>query len=333
MINYQAKFNCKVLLLSLALSSFASAKTISVYGQDQQPSGGAENQSSLIKEIASDDLNIQPVPSSVISSKAKTNSRMTYTIRSGENTLIPVSLGQPNRIVTPFSEPVVQTIKKNEIKIRQEGNVIYFTAFKDNPVAMYITNKGDESKAISLSLHPQKRPPVEATLLLEKDDENMAVYNSGKYYTPTAPGNKEVADKWEKSDSYTRAITKLLRNVALGDVPAGYEIMGINNAGISVPNCAFRTNSPQDNIKYTFSEGQYLSGSNFGVIIGVAKNIGNTTVTVDESLCTHPRLAARALWSNNTLEPQQSTEAYFVIRKSNTSEETRSENSRPRLAE
>ncbi len=26
MINYQAKFNCKVLLLSLALSSFASAK-------------------------------------------------------------------------------------------------------------------------------------------------------------------------------------------------------------------------------------------------------------------------------------------------------------------
>ncbi len=33
---------------------------------------------------------------------------------------------------------------------------------------MYITNKGDESKAISLSLHPQKRPPVEATLLLEK---------------------------------------------------------------------------------------------------------------------------------------------------------------------
>ncbi|MBO1915675.1 hypothetical protein J4727_00385 [Providencia rettgeri] len=63
---------------------------------------------------------------------------------------------------------------------------------------MYITNKGDESKAISLSLHPQKRPPVEATLLLEKDDENVAVYNSGKYYTPTASGNKEVADKWEK---------------------------------------------------------------------------------------------------------------------------------------
>ncbi|WP_322958070.1 hypothetical protein [Providencia huashanensis] len=117
MINYQAKFNCKVLLLSLALSSFASAKTISVYGQDQQPSSGAENQSSSIKEIASDDLNIQPVPSTVISSKAKTNSRMTYTIRSGENTLIPVSLGQPNRIVTPFSEPVALQDQDKKVRI------------------------------------------------------------------------------------------------------------------------------------------------------------------------------------------------------------------------
>ncbi|WP_338885745.1 type-F conjugative transfer system secretin TraK [Xenorhabdus sp. TH1] len=359
MIDFKVKLIWQAVICSCLVCGSVSAKTIFVYGEAEAPLKSTKQSQSIskpektsptanhyqaeshIEEIATDlsDNNIQPVPSSVMSNKAPPplDSRMTYTIHSGENTLIPISIGQPNRIVTPFPEPVVQVIKKNSIKIAKEGNVIYLTSYKNEPIAMYITNKGDESKAISLSLHPQKRPPVEATLLLTKEaNRNNPHFTNGKYYSPTSAiqgANKEKAERWEKSDTYAKTITKLLKTIALGDLPNGYEITDLKDNNVSIPNCLFRTGSEQDNIQYSFKNGQYIAGSRFSVIVGVATNTGPSTVLVDESLCTHPRLAARALWSNNTLAPNQKTEAYFVIRNDSGSQGAISSSMRPRLAE
>ncbi|WGM08392.1 type-F conjugative transfer system secretin TraK (plasmid) [Arsenophonus nasoniae] len=358
MIDFKVKLISTAVICSFLMCGTVSAKTISVQGtnndlqrtvkaspSNSKPKNTLSNSSyqgeGNIDEILSEpsDNNIQPVPSSVMrnNNQQRLDSRMTVTIHSGENRLIPISVGQPNRIVTPFPEPVVLVIKKNSVKISKEGNVIYITSYKKEPIAMYITNKGDESKAISLSLHPEQRPPVEATLLLAKEiNTTNSNYNNSMYYSPTnasQSANREKAERWEKSDTYAKTITKLLKAIALGDLPTGYEITDLKDTNVSIPNCLFRTGGDQDNIKYSFKNGQYIAGARFSVIVGVASNTGLSTVLVDESLCTHPRLAARALWSNNTLAPNQKTEAYFVIRNDSASKEAESISIRPRLAE
>ncbi|MDB6373951.1 TraK domain-containing protein [Photorhabdus bodei] len=283
-----------------------------------------------------DGRNIQPVPDSIIKPIPLTNdiipSRQDIIIEPGVNTLIPISINQINRIVTPFEHPTVQRLKLNNVIVNVQGNVVYVSTSSTNPVALYISEKGDESVAISLSLVPQKIAPIQATLMLSRKLNNagttIGVSPAGSFFY----GGSEVkARRWEQKDNYVETIRNIMRTIALGDIPPGYS-MGNLSRGISVPNCNFHTGTVQDDIKYIFSGGQYMQGSLFSVIVGVAQNTGSSTVTIDESLCTHPNLAARALWSRNTLQPGQKTEAFFVIRNTQPSEQT-TESMRPKLAE
>lgn len=276
----------------------------------------------------SDGTNIQPVPSHIVQPTRRSDdpqSRQEIIVEPGVNTLIPISLGQINRIVTPFERPTIQRLQLDNVKVTVEGNVVYVYTSNTGPVAIYISEKGDESVSISLSLVPQGIPPVQVTLMLARKLNNIG--SSPMMYA----GSETKAKKWEQKDSYVETIRNILRTVALGDIPPGYAL-GNLAAGVSIPNCHFSTGTVQDYIQYNFDGGQFINGSQFSVIVGVAQNTGPTTVTVDESLCTHPRMAARALWSRNTIEPGQKTEAYFVIR--NDQRQVRVDDGvRPKLAE
>ncbi|PHM72187.1 type-F conjugative transfer system secretin TraK [Xenorhabdus sp. KJ12.1] len=282
---------------------------------------------------AVDGSNIQPVPNKVVQPIRLTSdvipSRQEIIVEPGVNTLIPISMGQINRIVTPFERPTVQRLQLNDVTATVKGNVIYVYTSSTRPVALYISEKGNESVAISLSLIPQRIAPVQATLMLSRKLNNAVVAGG------TSPimygGNETKAKKWEQKDSYVETIRNILRAIALGDLPPGYAL-GTLGSGVNIPNCNFSTGTEQDNIRYSFKGGQYINGSQFSVIVGVAQNTGPTTVTVDESLCTHPQMAGRALWSRNTLEPGQKTEAYFVLRNGQRQVSTEN-NARPKLTE
>ncbi|EPJ3803454.1 TraK domain-containing protein [Morganella morganii] len=283
---------------------------------------------------AVDGINVQPVPNAIVQPVRLTDdvipSRQDLIVEPGVNTLIPISIGQLNRIVTPFERPTVQRLQLSDVKVSVQGNVIYVSTSSTNPVALYISEKGDESVALSLSLVPQKIAPVQASLMLSRKVGNNPAA-TGYTQNVMYGGNETKARKWEQKDNYVETIRNILRAVALGDIPPGYA-MGSLGRGHSIPNCNFSTGTAQDNVKYSFAGGQYIQGSQFSVIVGVAQNTGASTITVDESLCTHPNLAARALWSRNTLQPGQKTEAYFVIR--NQSQQAQVDDSvRPKLAE
>lgn len=298
---------------------------------------GASANSNSSDNPAVDGINVQPVPNSIVQPVRLTDdvipSRQDLVVEPGVNTLIPISIGQLNRIVTPFERPTVQRLQLSDVKVSVQGNVIYVSTSSTNPVALYISEKGDESVALSLSLVPQKIAPVQASLMLSRKVGNAPAASG---YSQSAGnvmygGSEAKARKWEQKDNYVETIRNILRAVALGDIPPGYA-MGSLGRGHSIPNCNFSTGTAQDNIKYSFAGGQYIQGSQFSVIVGVAQNTGASTITVDESLCTHPNLAARALWSRNTLQPGQKTEAYFVIR--NQSQQAQVDDSvRPKLAE
>lgn len=295
---------------------------------------GASRNANSRDNPAVDGTNVQPVPNKVVQPIRLTDdvipSRQEIIVEPGVNTLIPISMGQINRIVTPFDRPTIQKLQLNDVKVNVEGNAIYVFTPNPRPVALYVTEKGDESVAISLSLVPQRIAPVQATLMLSRKLNNAAVTSGG--VSPMMYGGSETkAKKWEQKDSYVETVRNILRTVALGDLPPGYAL-GNLGSGVSIPNCNFSTGTVQDYIHYSFQGGQYINGSQFSVIVGVAQNTGPTTVTVDESLCTHPQMAARALWSRNTLEPGQKTEAYFVLR--NGQRQVRvDDGARPKLAE
>src|SRR5699024_2737518 len=72
----------------------------------------------------------------------------------GINQIVPVAQNHLNRFVTPFSEPVVVTGSKADYEIKE--NVIYVGTDDNKPVTMFITERGSQSAAISLTLVPQQ---------------------------------------------------------------------------------------------------------------------------------------------------------------------------------
>ena len=82
----------------------------------------------------------------------------TVSIAPGETKALVVSAGNVNRIVTPFAQPDIVTTSPDQFTVRQ--NVVYAAPAAGDPLTLYITEKGDETRAISLILMPQVNVPA-----------------------------------------------------------------------------------------------------------------------------------------------------------------------------
>lgn len=156
------------------------------------------------------------VPASVVKKPTPVQpveSRQDVVVASGTNTLIPISRGQINRLVTPFDNPHIQTV--SEAEISTSGNVIYVTTQDEKPVTMFVTPEDDESVAISLTLLPQGVPPIQANLILAKNVQGLA---SGMPITSSTNYSGQ-ARKWERSQPYMDTLRSLMREMALGKLP------------------------------------------------------------------------------------------------------------------
>ncbi|WP_256657394.1 type-F conjugative transfer system secretin TraK [Pseudomonas sp. 2FE] len=244
------------------------------------------------------------VPGSVVSRQAPaqpTETRQDVVVTNGTNTLIPISRGQINRIVTPFDNPHIQTVSKAEIST--SGNVIYVTTETDQPVTMFVTPEDDESVALSLTLLPQSVPPIQANLVLAKNVQGLS---GGMPITQTANYSGQ-ARKWERSQPYMDTLRSLMRDMAMGNLPRGYSF-GELTSGAKIPACA------QPSISFDFSKSQLIEGHDFRVFVATAENISSRTVEFDHGACTHPHRAAASAWPDEVLEPGQKTEVFVVTR-------------------
>ena len=215
-------------------------------------------------------------------------------VEPGINQVLPIAIGHYNRIVTPYDTPFVQTV--SDAIIEPHENVLYVASDQEYPVTLYITpDAGDESHAISLTLQPAAIPPVEARLKLP--GTTGSVYRS-----------KKKAEKFETGHPYTEAIKKMLRSVALGQVPEGFGL-GPLQAGDMVPFC------DQRGMSYEFLKGQYLRGHHFHISVGTIQNTSGKLLEVDETACINGQIAAVATWPYTYLEPGQTAEIYVVLRK------------------
>ncbi|EIS7247400.1 type-F conjugative transfer system secretin TraK, partial [Salmonella enterica subsp. enterica serovar Typhimurium] len=172
-------------------------------------------------------------------------------------------------------------------------NVVYVATDKQYPVTMFITEKGSEAQALSLTMVPRRIPPREVFLKLD----------GGVGITGAFANTK--AETWEQSQPYVETIRSVFRKIALGEVPQGYTLNRIP-AGAAVPSCA------HPGVKVDFSKGQYMMGHHLNVFIGVALNVSDQPIEFKEALCGSWDVAAVTTWPLNVLEPGQKTEIYVA---------------------
>jgi conjugal transfer pilus assembly protein TraK len=206
----------------------------------------------------------------------------------GRNVTINVAADQLNRIVTPFTNPVVH--KVNAAKVSIDGSVVYLSiSQQDGPASMFITENGESDPSISLTLVPAEMTPRE--IRLEFDGGGSVVsLSSGK------------AKKWEKDQPYTEAIEKVMLQTARGEVPPGYNLRHFIS----------RDPSPRCRLPVRIEPRQVLEGHNFLVVVSKLTNLSSGQLMMDESACYEKGVRAVAVWPRVSLAPRQSTELYVV---------------------
>lgn len=307
---------CSVFSMSIATAQPVTAPvaTADQIAQVQQDYGKASAPlpDAKLLEVTTKGSDTPSVPASVMRGvgieKPVTAAAMSFqdiVVTPGVNTIVPAALGHQNRIVTPFDDPEIHSVTEADIQVQQ--NVVYVAPQDEKPVTMYINPKGDQSVAISLTLAPQKIPPVQATLTVKSPSTGKGaggVLAGGDADSRRYTGS---ARKWEQSQPYMDTVRLIMRSLALGKMPTGYTMTSIT-AQTKVPLCR------QDGLNTSFSRGQWLQGHNFNVFIGVAKNTTSEPVIFDEGKCSHSNLAAVAVWPNNMLEAGENTEMYVITR-------------------
>lgn len=231
----------------------------------------------------------------------------------GVNQILPVAIDHLNRIVTPFGNPEVTTSSSASTEIRD--NVVYVGTDNDSPVTMFITQRGSEAEALSLTLVPKRIPPRELFVELPN--------SSGMQHG--LAGN-ENAKKWETSQPYVDTIRGVMREIALQNKPPGYTLGDVDGRG-NLPRCS------QSDLSFDFSNGQVMSGQNLEAYIGLATNNSSHPVEFKESSCGDWNVAAVAAWPDNVLKPGDKTEIYVLRRKGERRKTNGGRSERPSLLE
>ena len=234
----------------------------------------------------------------------------------GVNQIIPIAIGHPNRIVTPFGKPEVTSTSLQpgqskgecgEICIKE--NVIYVATAKEYPVTMFITEKGSEARALSLTMVPQRIPPREVFLKLDNNSLIPGMFANNK------------AKSWEQSQPYIETLRTVFRKLALGEIPNGYSMNRTPN-NVQLPKCA------QTGISVNFANGQMMMGHHLTVFVGIARNVTSGPIEFKEQSCGSWSVAGVTSWPHKVLEPGQKTEVYVAIKQR---EKTKSATRRPSL--
>jgi len=219
-------------------------------------------------------------------------------VQSGVNQILPIAIGHPNRLVTPFAHPEIVTStlaasgpdgQCGELCVKD--HVVYVATDMQHPVTMFITEAGSQEQAISLTLMPRRIPPRE--IFLRFADENQSSV-------------RRRAQLWEQSQPYVQTIKDAFRSIALGQVPRGYSLGAVNPAEQKIPFCA------QENLAVSF--GQMLDGHHLRVFVAAVQNISAEHVEVLETACTGKDIVAVAAYPRTHLHPADKTELYVAVR-------------------
>jgi hypothetical protein len=222
----------------------------------------------------------------------------TINVDSGENRILTVSKGQLNRIITPFSNPVIMdSSKENESTLFAVDNVIFFGSNSNRPIGIYVSPDGDPSVALSLTLSndPQVGPQeytIELNDYVEINDDVEAP--------------SEVA--LDKANEFERvAVTQYIDwikafglDLALGNIPPGYSM--------ATPNSSMYCSMKNIEIKPM----QIIKGADYYVEVFKASNNTTTSQVILDQSCHSKNVKFVMPWPTHLLEPGDAVELFVV---------------------
>lgn len=310
----KADFKTAVLVTLIGWSVASVASDIPVVPVDiMRGQGGGEAQNNPVAV----QLENHREPTAQDIDESQVRERPVLTMEPGVNEIIPVAIGHPNRLVTPFAEPQVISTSLTggggdgecgEVCIRD--NVVYVATDKEHPVTMFITESDSEEQALSLTMVPRRIPPREVFLRMK-----------GQGFMPGGFSGRQ-AERWETSQPYVQTIRSLFRKIAMREVPQGYSINDMPN-NIAPPYC------DQPGMNVSFAGGQMIVGRHFSVFVGVAQNDTDEPLEFREASCGDWDVAGVTVWPDNVLSPGGKTEVYVARRNTDPRQETGSQ--RPSL--
>jgi len=215
-----------------------------------------------------------------------------FEIKPGVNEIVKVAISHLNRFVTPFENPEIKT-QASRYTSEISDNVVYFGTDTEEPVTIFIKEKGSEDQAISLTLIPLKIPPREITLKFPESSQFNFVGTT-------------KAKRWEEAQPYIATIEQMLKAVALSEIPKGYKISQPTG---ELPGCR------QTGLNFDFKNGQTLVGSHFDIQVGVATNVTNTPIEFVNDTCGDWNVAAVSAFPRQVLNSGEQTEVYVVVKK------------------
>jgi conjugal transfer pilus assembly protein TraK len=229
----------------------------------------------------------------------------TVRVSPGTTVLIEIAIGHLNRIVTPFENPVVHTVSPASTQV--EGPVVYVATDTEDPVALYVSDAPASAMALSLTLAPRYVPPREIRLKVPGYSRRGAPASSSSGASATALpvlANATVSDTLGGAHPYVAGIVELLRGLAQGRVPPGYEVK--TGSGPAKVRCA-------EGLK--IHKTQLTVGPASSVVTAAVRNGSQRTLTVDQYACDIDNriVAAVAAWPRKVLAPGQETEVFLVL--------------------
>lgn len=240
--------------------------------------------------------------------KVSINTGKVIALKPGDNVFIPISSEHPNRLLTPFTNPQVISTTLSAGKRKDEcgevcvrDGVIYITTDNPSAVTAFITEKGHEDIAFSVTMVPQAIPPREVRFTLPADVTEQLRRDKGR------TGGMKRAQIWETSQPYVETLKQSMRAVALGQVPDGYTLRNVRPTD-RVPTCRH----PGLNIDFT--RGQVMEGYNLNIYAGVITNTADTPVEFRNQNCGSWKNAAVTSWPLTLLRPGQQTEIYIAVK-------------------
>ncbi len=215
--------------------------------------------------------------------------------RPGMTEFIPIAKGALNRIVTSF--PAVRarhSIPQDAAaSIEAHGAVVYVGTLDPEPIAAFLVDSEDESRAISVVFVPKDIPPRDVTLQ----------YSATNHASQNVSAPAKEARQWEESQPYVDMIKGMLRTLALGHVPPGYSIGTVDTAS-ALPRCA------APGMRMTL--GQVIEGARFTIAVYRAENTSHEMVELNEAACYRPGVVATAAWPSPLLMPNEAAEVFVV---------------------
>ncbi len=228
----------------------------------------------------------------------------------GVSQTVRVAIGHINRIVTPFSAFDLWTESPEQFQTR--AHVFYISPTEERPITLYVTPKGDESMALSLTLVPSRIPPTEIHLRLADETGALVLPASiGAAPGPSEPPLPASASPSFESGPYEEGIASVVKEIAAGSVPAGYVAAPMTAV---FPRC--RQAGPFD---VRFDGGQRFVGAPYEVFVGVVRMTGGGRISFDERWCAAPDVVAVALWPDAQLGPGEAAEIMVLRRRAGAS--------------